>query len=61
MIGPRDLPELRDFIRSRRAALFGFMEQGAARLREPYASRGVLRAPTPGRLKNEMWKCCCSE
>ena len=26
---PRDLPELRDFIRSRRAALFGFMEQGA--------------------------------
>jgi len=27
---PRDLPELRDFIRSRRAALFGFMEQGAA-------------------------------
>ena len=24
------LPELRDFIRSRRAALFGFMEQGAA-------------------------------
>jgi AAA domain-containing protein len=30
MNGPRDLPELRDFIRSRRAALFGFMEQGAA-------------------------------
>ena len=30
MIGPPDLPELRDFIRSRRAALFGFMEQGAA-------------------------------
>jgi tetratricopeptide (TPR) repeat protein len=26
----RDLPELRDFIRTRRAALFGFMEQGAA-------------------------------
>jgi putative DNA primase/helicase len=30
MNGARDLPELRDFIRSRRAALFGFMEQGAA-------------------------------
>ncbi|MDO8432237.1 MAG: DNA polymerase III subunit gamma/tau [Candidatus Binatus sp.] len=27
--GARDLPELRDFIRSRRAALAGFMEQGA--------------------------------
>ncbi len=26
---PRELPELRDFIRSRRAALAGFMEQGA--------------------------------
>jgi hypothetical protein len=26
----RDLPEFRDYIRSRRAALFGFMEQGAA-------------------------------
>ena len=25
----RDLPELRDFIRGRRAALFGFLEQGA--------------------------------
>jgi hypothetical protein len=30
MIGPPDLPEFRDFIRSRRAALFGLMEQGAA-------------------------------
>jgi hypothetical protein len=30
MIGPPDLPELRDFVRSCRAALFGFMEQGAA-------------------------------
>ncbi len=28
--GERELPELRDFIRSRRAALAGFMEQGAA-------------------------------
>jgi len=27
---PADLPDLRDFIRSRRAALAGFMEQGAA-------------------------------
>jgi DNA polymerase-3 subunit gamma/tau len=27
--GPRELPELRDFIRGRRAALAGFMEQGA--------------------------------
>ncbi|MGH7839757.1 MAG: hypothetical protein ACREQC_18325, partial [Candidatus Binataceae bacterium] len=27
---PDDLPDLRDFIRSRRAALAGFMEQGAA-------------------------------
>jgi DNA polymerase III subunit gamma/tau len=27
--GPADLPELRDFIRNRRAALAGFMEQGA--------------------------------
>ncbi|MGA2409145.1 MAG: DNA polymerase III subunit gamma/tau [Candidatus Binataceae bacterium] len=27
--GPQDLPDLRDFIRDRRAALAGFMEQGA--------------------------------
>jgi DNA polymerase-3 subunit gamma/tau len=27
--GPRELPELRDFIRGKRAALAGFMEQGA--------------------------------
>ncbi|HUA35539.1 MAG TPA: DNA polymerase III subunit gamma/tau [Candidatus Binataceae bacterium] len=42
--GERELPELRDFIRSKRAALAGFMEQGAALALSP---EGDLLTVTP--------------